>query len=163
MKWYQHIFTKDTQGGGTGEKRRTVKDLTDEELSAKNKRMRLEKDYSKLSKETREKSRFETASDAVKNISEHVNQSKNANDRKLEKLRSQKEKLDLSSMTDADLRQAISRAQLERQYNDYFAKSPEVSRGRAFVTKALDIGSAALPAVGSALSIAIAVQQLRKI
>lgn len=159
MKWGQHIFGKDK--GPSTPKSKSVKDMTDDELSARNKRMRLERDYGKLSKETRQKSRLEATTDSVRSLSEQVERMKGQNNKALEKQRAAKEKLDLTDMTDEQLRKSINRAQLERQYNDLYAKSPEVSRGRQFLTDVLDAGGTALAFTGTALSIALAIQQLR--
>lgn len=184
MKWGQHIFGKDKGGSGPTKpkdnfrpgpdptksksnsrsgfgKSKAVKDMTDDELSARNKRMRLERDYAKLSKETRQKSKLETTTDSVRNISEQMERLRGQNNKSLEKRKPVKENLDLTNMTDEQLRKMVNRAQLEKQYNYYFAKSPEVSRGRQFLTDVLDTGGTALAFTGTALSIALAIQQLR--
>lgn len=152
--------TADSSKTGSS-KPKSVKDMTDDELSARNKRMRLERDYGKLSKETRQKSKLEATTDSVRSLSEQVERMKGQNNKALEKQRAAKEKLDLTDMTDEQLRKSINRAQLERQYNDLYAKSPEVSRGRQFLTDVLDAGGTALAFTGTALSIALAIQQLR--
>jgi hypothetical protein len=71
-----------------------------------------------------------------------------------------KEKLDLSNMTDEQMRKEINRAMLERQYNDMFAPQKQ-AKGREFVSKFMDVGTDVLAVTGSALGIALAVQQLR--
>lgn len=73
--------------------------------------------------------------------------------------KSSKDQVDLSSMTDKELQQKINRMNLERQYKNLTA--PEVSRGHAFLEDALSIGGSALAVTGSALSIALAVKQLK--
>lgn len=79
-----------------------------------------------------------------------------------EKTRSKKknERLDLSEMSDKELRDKINRELLERQYNDVF-NPQEVSAGREYVHDILDIGGAVLGATASALGIALAIKQLR--
>lgn len=74
-----------------------------------------------------------------------------------------KKRMDLSDMTDQELRQAISREQLELQYNDLFGKSesPQVSKGRKFVRDALETAGTILTVSGTALSIALAIKELR--
>ena len=74
-----------------------------------------------------------------------------------------KEKLDLSNMSDQELRAKINRATLEKQYNDLFAPEiqPKVSKGREAVKDALDIGASVLAVAGSALGIALAIQKLK--
>lgn len=68
--------------------------------------------------------------------------------------------LDLSSMTDQDLRNAINRNLLEKQYNEAFNKQ-EISKGREYVRDVLDYGGAALGVASSAIGIALAIKQLR--
>lgn len=70
-----------------------------------------------------------------------------------------KKKLDLSNMTDQQLRDRINRANLERQYTDMFA--PEtVSKGRQRARTALEVGGTVLATTSSALGIALAIKQL---
>lgn len=75
----------------------------------------------------------------------------------------EKKRMDLSKMTDQELRQAISREQLERQYNDLFGKeeSAKISRGRQFARNVLEVGSSVLAVGSSALGIALAIKELR--
>lgn len=73
-----------------------------------------------------------------------------------------KTRLDLSKMSDKEMRDKINRELLERQYNQLFA--PEVStvsKGEVAVNKALTIGGTALAATSSALGIVLAIKQLR--
>lgn len=69
-------------------------------------------------------------------------------------------KMDLSNMTDKQMRDEINRALLERQYNDVF-NPQKVSRGREIVTKTLEYGGSALAVTSSALGIALAIKELR--
>lgn len=75
-----------------------------------------------------------------------------------------KTKMDLSKMTDKELRDRINRELLEQQYNKLFAKEPEqtVSKGRAAVQSALEIGGSVLAVTSSALGIALAIRELRE-
>lgn len=74
-----------------------------------------------------------------------------------------KKRMDLSSMTDQELRQRINRELTERQYNDLFGKEevPTVSKGREYAKTVLDAAGTALALTGSALSIALAIKELR--
>lgn len=74
--------------------------------------------------------------------------------------RSSKEQLDLSKMTDQEMRNRINREILERQYNDMFAPN-KTSRGREFVTKTLETAGTVLTIGSSALAIALAIKELR--
>ena len=69
-------------------------------------------------------------------------------------------KMDLSSMSDQEMRNAINRALLEKQYNDMFNPKKE-SKGRKYVNKILDASGNTLSVAGSALSIALAIKELR--
>lgn len=72
-------------------------------------------------------------------------------------------KLDLSSMTDQELRDRINRELLEQQYKKLFAEtSPaQVSKGRKFLQETINVAGDVLTAAGSILSIAIAVKKLK--
>ena len=74
--------------------------------------------------------------------------------------KSKKQSLDLSNMTDKEMRDKINRTMLERQYNDMFA--PETtSKGREFANKALDVAKDVLVVGSTALSIALAIKELK--
>lgn len=74
-----------------------------------------------------------------------------------------KKKLDLSNMTDKELSDRINREMLERRYNDLFApeEEPKVSKGREAVRDALDVAGTVLGVAGSAVSLALAINQLK--
>lgn len=71
-----------------------------------------------------------------------------------------KDTLDLSSKTDKELRDEINRTLLERQYNDLY-NPKQVSKGRQAVTKTLEIAGPVLAVTGSALSIALAIIDIK--
>ena len=77
--------------------------------------------------------------------------------------KSTKKKLDLSNMTDKELSDRINREMLERRYNDLFApeEEPKVSKGREAVRDALDVAGTVLGVAGSAVSLALAINQLK--
>ena len=66
-------------------------------------------------------------------------------------------------MTDQELRQRIQREQLERQYNDLFGKEEQakISKGRGLTRKTLDVAGSVLAVGSSALSIALAIKELK--
>lgn len=68
--------------------------------------------------------------------------------------------MDLSSMSDKEMRDKINRAFLEKQYNDMFAPQKE-AKGREFASKVLDNAGNVLAVTGSALSIALAIKELK--
>ncbi len=69
--------------------------------------------------------------------------------------------MDLSNMTDQEMRAKINRAMLERQYNDMFAEPTKAARGREHVSQILEVGGNALAVTATALGIALAIKQLR--
>lgn len=73
-----------------------------------------------------------------------------------------KEKMDLSNMTDQQLRDRINRANLEKQYNEMFSQNTaHVSKGRQYVSDILDTAGTVLTIGSSALAIALAIKELR--
>lgn len=73
----------------------------------------------------------------------------------------EKERLDLSKMSDKELRDKINREMLERQYNQVF-NAPETRKGRERVRDFLETSGAVLGVASSALGIMLAVQQLKR-
>lgn len=71
-----------------------------------------------------------------------------------------KTKMDLSKMTDQEMRNQINRALLEKQYNDMFAPQ-KTSRGKETLNKILDTSGTVLAIGSSALGIALAIKELR--
>lgn len=69
-------------------------------------------------------------------------------------------RIDLSSMSDKELRDKINRELLERQYNDVFNKK-KVSRGRRFATDMIEVSGTVLTVASSALGMALAIKELR--
>lgn len=87
-----------------------------------------------------------------------ANKLKNANDTSIRNR--PKTKMDLSNMTDQEMRNQINRALLERQYNDMFAPQ-NVSKGREHASKVLETTGTLLAIGSSALGIALAIKELR--
>lgn len=71
-----------------------------------------------------------------------------------------KVKMDLSHMTDQEMRTQINRAMLERQYNDMFAPQKS-TRGREYASRILETSGNVLAVGASALGIALAIKELR--
>lgn len=71
--------------------------------------------------------------------------------------------LDLSAMSDSELRERINRKLLEQQYNNLFSTVPpvRVSKGRQFLKNTMDIAGDVLMVSGSALAIARAIKELK--
>lgn len=69
-------------------------------------------------------------------------------------------RLDLSNMSDQELRNILNREQLERQYNDIFNK-PQENKGKDFVKKVFDINSTLAASAIAGLTIAVLIKQLK--
>lgn len=88
-----------------------------------------------------------------------TNKMKNINDRAIRN--KSKTRMDLSNMSDQEMRNKINRELLERQYNDMFGTN-KVSKGQEFASKTLDVAGDVLSVAGSALAIALSIQALRR-
>lgn len=164
MRWgVRRYQNKDGSLTAEGKKRagRKASSMSDEELTSYIKRKNLEKQYGKLSKESEGPSKVEKTKKVIDTTSNLVNQAKKMNRESIESTKT-KEKLDLSKMTDKELRDRINRADLERRYNDLFAKeTTSVSRGQAFAADILEASGSVLAIGSSALGIALAIKELR--
>lgn len=121
--------------------------------SKKNGRSDLAADPGRYVKEDLE--RTKRVADASSNMNREL---KNLNDRAMRNV--PKKRMDLSKMTDKEMRDQINRELLERQYNDVF-NPPTVSKGRKYAGKVLEGAGTALTMTGSALAIAVAIKELR--
>lgn len=75
-----------------------------------------------------------------------------------------KKKLDLSNMTDAELRAQIDRYVLEQRYLDTFDPlvQPEISKGKKWLMNTLEVAGSALAVGVSAVTIAKAMNDMKK-
>lgn len=121
--------------------------------SKKNGRSDLEADSNRYVKE--DLSRTKRLSDESANLIRNL---KTANDQAIKS--KPKTRMDLSKMTDQEMREKINRELLERQYNDVF-NPPAVSKGREYASKVLETIGTVLGITGSALSIALAIKELK--
>lgn len=69
-----------------------------------------------------------------------------------------KKSVDLSKMTDEELRKRINRMNLEQQYSNLTSST---SKGHAYVDNTLAIAGSALAVTSSALTIALTIKQLK--
>ena len=134
------------------EKKDPVKEMKDEDLRKAINRLSLENRYKDLTKKPTPPSKLESTKKAVNRAKKMDQDSRKA---------TKKERMDLSKKTDKELRDQINRELLERQYNDLFAKE-SVSKGRRYLSDVLDNAGTVLAVGSSALSIALAIQQLQK-
>lgn len=164
QKWGVRRFQNE-DGSYTSEGRRRAQQksstdsMSDDDLTKAVRRLSLEKQYENLTKESDPPSKLESTKKAVDATFELVNRAK-----KMEqdsRKGTKKERMDLSKKTDKELRDQINRELLERHYNDLFAKE-SVSKGRRYLSDVLDSAGTVLAVGSSALSIALAIQQLQK-
>ena len=154
MKWgvrrYQNKDGSLTPAG----KKRYDRDIAENNAKKKDNRIVIDgPDASRWVKEDtkRAKGVVDSSRDMVREL-DNVNRST--------KSKSKKSTMDLSNMTDKEMRDRINRAMLEKQYNDMFAPQKE-SRGREIVTKTLETAGTVLAIGSSALGIALAIKELK--
>ncbi len=157
MKWgvsrYQNKDGTLTEAG----KKRYDKDIRNNKSKKKENRVDTsEPDPQRWVREddTRLKKVIDTTSNAVREVQRIEKESRPA---------SEKKSLDLSSMTDSEMREQINRKMLEQQYTNLFAEdtSPAISTGRTYVTNALEVAGSVLAVGSSALGIALAIRELK--
>ena len=158
MKWgVRRYQNKDGSltSAGKRKRRQDYSKLSDDEMQKTVKRKNLEKQYSKAV--NGESNKLEGSKKVVDASSNLVNNLKSANNSHRKKASS----MDLSNMTDKELRDRINRANLEKQYINMFGEET-TSKGRAYTSDILDAAGTALAITGSALGIAVAIKELRK-
>ena len=89
-----------------------------------------------------------------------VNKVKEANANTMRRTAKRRKTMDLSKMTDKEMRDQINRALLEKQYEDMF-NPKTVSRGRQVANDILQSVGTGLAITGSALGVALAIKELR--
>lgn len=151
MKWgvrrYQNSDGSLTPAG----KKRYNRDIQENDTKKKENRIKIDgPDAKRWVKEDLNRSKR-----VVDSTNDAVNRAYKALDKK-----QKKQPIDLSKMTDQQLRDRINRANLEKQYTDMFAPE-QVSKGRAYAKKTLEIGGSVLAATSTALGIALAIKELR--
>lgn len=121
--------------------------------SKKNGRTDLNVDAHRYVKEDMERTR--NLANEGRNLSSNL---KTMNDRAMKN--KPKPDVDLSKMSDKELRDAINRKFLEKQYTDICVPS-NVSKGRERASMVLEKAGDVLAVTGSVLSVALAIKQLR--
>lgn len=140
-------------------KKKKISDMTDDELIRDNRRHALEAQYKKNHPE--KKSKLQSSKEAIDSGRQLTNQMKNLN-QVVKNTRKRKNTKDLSEMTDDDLRRLINRKNLEQQYRNITYEPDKIDKGQAMVDEILDYGGTALAITSSALSIALAIRELKK-
>lgn len=86
---------------------------------------------------------------------------KTLNDTSIRRTKNNRKQMDLSKMSDKEMRDQINRKLLERQYNDMFAPQKS-TRGREYLNDVLDTAGSVLAVGASALGIAVSIYTLRE-
>lgn len=162
MKWgvrrYQNPDGTRTNAGkrryrtDARQRNQNAKKLTNEQLSESIKRKSLEKQYNRLNKSTK----LEDTKRLLDSSSTLVSQTKNIT----KQIPSNKSRIDLSKMSDAQLRAQVNRLNLERQYES-LSYTSDISQGKQFLSNVLESAGVALAMGASALSVALAIKQLK--
>lgn len=160
MKWGVRRHKKDGARTTEGKKRAKEKtsSVSDDDLKSKVNRLNLEKQYKDLKKEISKSSKMEKTKKTIDATSSLVNEVKKLNK---EASGQKKAKLDLSNMTDQQLRDHINRTNLEQQYNNMFAPPETLSKGKQYASNVLEVAGSTLAIGSSALGIALAIKELR--
>jgi hypothetical protein len=135
-------------------KKRMYREHFDLEGKDPNEKKKYVADANKWVKEDTE--RTKRLVDSSTNLSREL---KRANENSIK--RQPKERLDLSEISDKELRERINRELLERQYNDVF-NPPQISKGKEYTSKILDVSTDVLAVTGSALTVALGIRALMK-
>lgn len=154
MKWgVRRYQNKDGTLTKEGQKR-YERDIAENKAKKKDNRIQIDgPDANRWVKEDLNRSRKTV--DATSNL---VRETKNLE--RITRSKPTKQRMDLSSMSDKDLKDAINRAYLEKQYNDLYAPE-KVSKGREYTQRILETTGSVLAIGSSALSIALAIKELR--
>lgn len=157
MKWgirrYQNADGSLTDAG----KRRYSTDVAANAKKKKDNRLPEESlnDPNRWVKEDRERTKR-----VVDSGSQMAGNLKTLNDKSMRIQARRTPKMDLSKMTDQEMREQINRAMLEKQYDDMF-NPKKVYSGREAVSDTLEIAGSVLTITSSALGIALAIKELK--
>lgn len=152
MKWgVRRYQNKDGSLTPAGEKRYD-RDIRENNARKKDNRMTIDgPDPNRWAKE--DISRSKSAVDGTKSLVKELEGVERS-------IPNKKGRMDLSKMSDQEMRSQINRALLEKQYNDMFAPQ-KVSKGRAAVKGTLEVAGTVLAIGSSALGIALAIKELK--
>ena len=150
-------YRRSQQKAGSGSSKASETTLAQEEMAKVIRSKKLKEEYDKVTGADKDslKDAEKAAHEAAKGIQTLANLEKQTRPKPT------REKLDLSSMSDDDMRKKINRELLERQYNDMFAPV-KVNKGREYLGGALAVAGGVATTAATALSIAVSIKKLRE-
>lgn len=153
MKWGQR---KDKSGGTiTTDKHKKLSNMSDKDLALYNNRRKQEDQFNKYNEKP---SKLNTAKDLVKET-EHMN---NAVTNQIRNIKTTRPRMDLSQMSNKQMRDTIERERLEREYNQMFSSPSKQEKAKNVVAGIFGGIGTALTVAGGALAIACSIKELRK-
>ena len=161
QKWGVRRFQNEDGSLTTVGRARRTSDMSNEELAEVVRRRNLENQYDRATGNDidRTKVKMEKTKKILDASSNVINQTKSA----LSKSSNSIPKVDLSKMTDKQMRDIINRFNLEQQYLSVITKQnpQQISKGQQYLNNILDVSGSALAIGGSALGIALAIKELK--
>lgn len=157
MKWGVRRYQNEDGSLTDAGKKRYSRDLRENDSRKKENRIKIDgPDPSRWVRE--DLVRTKRTVDAMSNVTNQVKSSVDKTNPK-----PIKKKMDLSSMSDKELKDKINRAYLEKQYNDIYGEEliPKVNKGRKVVNDVLEYVGTTLAIGSSALGIALAIKELK--
>ena len=140
------------------QRKNNTTDISDAEKQEAVKKYNLDKAYQK----TLGPDKLESTRKAINSSSELVNQAKRMNRESMER-QTHVERMDLSKMTDKELRDRINRENLELQYNRLFGEQKStVSKGQRNLQRTLEVAGGVLVITSSAIQIAQSIVDMKK-
>ena len=143
---------------GRKKSKRQSKPISDDDKNSIIKRANIDKAYRKA---LIENSKIKPAKDIFDQSQSLLREAKKISDDTI-KNGTKKEKLNLSNMTDKEMRERIKRQLLENQYNNLFApEKSTVTKGQRTVNDILSYAGTVATIGSTALGIALTIKQLR--
>lgn len=142
----------------TEETKKDLSEMSDADLNKAVNRKKKEKEYKDLYEPDITGQNMKTTKTIADESAKIMNTTKQVVDR----IPVKKQRMDLSEMSDKELQDRINRELKERQYNDLFAQPSKAEKGKQIASGILAGAGAALAVTSSALSIALALRELKK-
>lgn len=160
QKWGVRRFQNADGTRTAAGKARAKQELSDDEKQVAIRKASTDRAYKRAAAGEYENQQIKTIIDETGKI---VGSAKRMSDDYIRSRPKQQKKLNLSKMSDQDMRSKINRELLERQYNQLFnPETSAVSKGAEILNNVLTVGGTALAVGSSAVSIALAIKQLKQ-